>query len=52
MSFRIHGVPDFHFDAIADGTSDILTKEDEYGAATPCPKPEKRTTPPHSISLG
>jgi hypothetical protein len=24
MSFRIHDVPDFHFYAIADGTSDIL----------------------------
>ena len=24
MSFRIHGVPDFHFYSIADGTSDIL----------------------------
>ena len=24
MSFRIHGVPDFHFYAIADGASDIL----------------------------
>jgi hypothetical protein len=26
MSFRIHGVPDFHFYAIADGTSDILKR--------------------------
>ena len=24
MSFRIHGVPDFHFYAIADGASDVL----------------------------
>lgn len=26
MSFRIHGVPDFHFYSIADGTSDILKR--------------------------
>lgn len=26
MSFRIHGVPEFHFYAIADGASDILKK--------------------------
>ena len=26
MSFRIHGVPDFHFYAIADGASDILKR--------------------------
>ena len=24
MSFRIHGVPDFHFYSIADGASDVL----------------------------
>ena len=24
MAFRIHGVPDFHFYAIADGASDVL----------------------------
>jgi hypothetical protein len=24
MSFRIHGVPEFHFYSIVDGTSDIL----------------------------
>ena len=26
ISFRIHGVPDFHFYSIADGTSDILKR--------------------------
>ena len=26
MSFRIHGVPDFHFYSIVDGASDILKR--------------------------
>lgn len=26
MSFRIHGVPDFHFYSIADGASDVLKR--------------------------
>lgn len=26
MAFRIHGVPEFHFHAIADGAGDILKR--------------------------
>ena len=35
MSFRIHGVPDFHFYAIADGTSDILKRGRRWSGFDP-----------------
>ena len=49
MSFRIHGVPDFHFYAIADGTSDILKRGRRWRGFDP-KETEKKMTIPHCLT--
>ena len=48
MSFRIHGVPDFHFYAIADGTSDILKRGRRWCGFDP--KETEKMTIPHCLT--
>ena len=49
MSFRILGVPDFHFYAIADGTSDILKRGRRWRGFDP-KETEKKMTIPHCLT--
>jgi hypothetical protein len=51
MSFRIHGVPDFHFYAITDGSSDVLKRDRKWRGYNPV-ESRKRTMTHSSISLG
>ena len=45
MSFHIHGVPDFHFYSIADGTSDVLKGRGGNGGDLTRPKPNPLAEP-------
>ena len=45
MSFRIHGVPDFHFYAIVDGTSDILKRGRRWRGYAPSEDRRKDDAP-------